>query len=33
MRAVIQRVSGAELSVGGEAVSKIGKGLVVYFGV
>ncbi len=33
MRAVIQRVRSAELSVGGETVSAIGKGLVVYFGV
>lgn len=33
MKAVIQRVSGAMLSVGGETVSEIGKGLVVYLGV
>ena len=31
MKAVIQRVYNAELSVGGEAVSRIDKGLVVFF--
>lgn len=31
MKAVIQRVSGATLSVGGQTVSQIGNGLVVYF--
>ena len=33
MRAVIQRVKGAVLSVGGAAVSEIGAGLAVYLGV
>ena len=33
MKAVIQRVYGAELSVGGETVSKISNGMTVYFGV
>ncbi len=33
MRAVVQRVSNATLSVEGKAVSAIEKGLVVYFGV
>ena len=33
MKAVIQRVNGATLSVNDRLVSKIGKGLCVYFGV
>ena len=33
MRAVVQRVHGAKCVVGGEIVSEIGKGLVVYVGV
>lgn len=33
MRVVIQRVDGARLTVGGEVISEIKKGLVVYFGV
>ncbi len=33
MKAVIQRVDGATLSVDGNTVSAIGKGLVVYLGV
>lgn len=33
MRSVIQRVLSADLSVDGVLVSKIGKGLIVYFGV
>ena len=33
MRAVVQRVTGAELKVDGELISAIGKGLVVFFGV
>ena len=33
MKAVIQRVHDAELSVGGETVSKISNGMTVYFGV
>lgn len=33
MRAVVQRVTGAELKVNGELISEIGKGLVVFFGV
>ena len=33
MKAVIQRVNGASLKVDGKEVSKIGKGLVIYFGV
>ena len=33
MKAVIQRVLRAKLSVDGNVVSEIGKGLVVYFGV
>ena len=33
MRAVVQRVKSAELKVNGETVSKIGNGLVVFFGV
>jgi len=33
MRAVIQRVKEATLSVEGEIVSKIGKGLIVYLGI
>ena len=32
MRAVLQRVRGARLSVGGKKVSEIGEGLVVYLG-
>lgn len=33
MRAVIQRVAHAELSVGGKPVSAIGQGLAVYLGI
>ena len=33
MKAVVQRVLSAQLSVGGALVSKIGQGLVVYLGV
>jgi len=33
MRAVVQRVTGAKLSVDGKLVSEIGKGFCVYFGV
>lgn len=33
MKAVIQRVNGATLSVGGKVVSSIGRGLVVYLGI
>ena len=33
MKAVIQRVLSAKLSVGGKTVSEIGKGLVVFLGV
>ena len=33
MKVVIQRVSSAKLSVEGELISEIGRGLVVYFGV
>ncbi len=33
MRAVVQRVLNAELKVEGKLISKIGKGLVVFFGV
>ena len=33
MRAVVQRVNSAELKVNGELISKVGKGLVVFFGV
>ncbi len=33
MKAVIQRVKSASLSVDGRLISEIGKGLVVYFGV
>ena len=33
MKAVLQRVEKAELSLGGESVAKIGKGLVVYVGI
>ena len=33
MRAVIQRVAHAELSVGGKPVSEIGQGLAVYLGI
>lgn len=33
MKAVVQRVKGAELKVGGELISEIESGLVVYFGV
>lgn len=33
MKAVIQRVKGAKLSVDGKLISEIGKGLAVYFGV
>lgn len=33
MKAVIQRVAGARLSVDGECISSIGKGLVVYLGI
>lgn len=33
MRAVVQRVTGAELKVNGELIAEIGKGLVVFFGV
>ena len=33
MKAVVQRVGKATLSVGGKIISEIGKGFVVYFGV
>ncbi len=33
MRAVIQRVDDAQLSVGGEVVASIGRGLAVYLGI
>lgn len=33
MKAVVQRVTEAKLSVGGELISEIGLGFVVYFGV
>ena len=33
MKAVVQRVANAKLSVGGELISQIEKGFVVYFGV
>ena len=33
MRAVVQRVLNAELKVEGKLISKIGRGLVVFFGV
>ena len=33
MKAVVQRVNGVKLSVDGNLVSEIGKGLAVYFGV
>ena len=33
MKAVVQRVTEARLSVGGELISQIGLGFVVYFGV
>lgn len=33
MKAVVQRVLGARLAVDGKIVAKIGKGLVVFFGV
>ena len=33
MKAVVQRVKSATLKVGGELISQIGDGLVVYFGV
>ena len=33
MKAVVQRVDGVKLSVDGNLVSEIGKGLAVYFGV
>lgn len=33
MRAVIQRVNGAELSVDGKLIAKIGTGLVAYIGI
>lgn len=33
MKAVIQRVNGAKLSVNGEAVASVGRGLVVYVGI
>ena len=33
MRAVVQRVLNAELKAEGKLISKIGRGLVVFFGV
>ena len=33
MKALLQRVTGASVSIGGEAVGKIGQGLVVFVGV
>lgn len=33
MKAVIQRVDGAELAIDGESVAKIARGLVVYVGI
>ena len=33
MRALVQRVSGAAVSVGGEEVARIGRGIVVLLGV
>ncbi|MBN2132141.1 MAG: D-aminoacyl-tRNA deacylase, partial [Sedimentisphaerales bacterium] len=33
MRAVIQRVSQANVDVGGETIGRIGRGLLVYLGV
>ena len=33
MKAVLQRVTGASVSVGGEVVGRIGRGLVVFVGV
>ena len=33
MKAVVQRVTEAKLSVGGDLISQIGLGFVVYFGV
>ncbi len=33
MRAVVQRVSSASVSVGGEAIASIGSGIVVYLGL
>ena len=33
MRAVVQRVTGAAVTVGGEEISRIGRGLLVFLGV